>query len=116
MKELVAPILLVVLLVVSIGWIVKAGRKPYVDANGMPHINGYFWYHSKVNGGWTITNRPSDTLTVINPPVITPCDSLRTALFNANYKLTRVKYYLHIAIKHPSQQKFLTSWISRAIK
>lgn len=47
---------------------------------------------------------------------MTTCDSLKTALFNANYKLARVKYYLRIAIRNPKQQKFLTSWISRAIK
>jgi hypothetical protein len=42
-------------------------------------------------------------------------DSLRTKLFIANYKLERVKYYLNITIKDPSQTKFLKGWIKRAI-
>lgn len=43
-------------------------------------------------------------------------DSLTTKLFLANYKVEKVKYYLHIAIKNPSQTKFLKSWISRAVQ
>lgn len=43
-------------------------------------------------------------------------DSLKTRLFLAEYKIQRVKYYLHIAINKPSQRKFLTSWISRAVQ
>jgi hypothetical protein len=43
-------------------------------------------------------------------------DSLRTALFNANYKIARVKYYLKICQKHPSQVKFLHGWVIRAVK
>ncbi len=43
-------------------------------------------------------------------------DSLKTALFLANYKLTRVNYYLNICLKRPSQTKFLAGWIKRAIQ
>jgi hypothetical protein len=42
-------------------------------------------------------------------------DSLSRKLFLAEYKIQRVKYYLHIAIKNPSQTKFLKGWIKRAI-
>ncbi len=51
-----------------------------------------------------------------------PCksDSLvkvyKTKLFIANYKIERVKYYLKICQRHPSQTKFLVSWINRAIQ
>jgi hypothetical protein len=43
-------------------------------------------------------------------------DSLIRELFIAKYKVSRVKYYLAIANRKPSQAKFLRSWISRAIK
>jgi hypothetical protein len=43
-------------------------------------------------------------------------DSLTRKLFVAEYKLQRVKYYLNIAIKNPSQTKFLKGWIKRAIQ
>ena len=43
-------------------------------------------------------------------------DSLRSKLFLANYRVERVRYYLKIAIRNPSQDKFLKSWISRAVK
>lgn len=43
-------------------------------------------------------------------------DSLRFALFNEKYKIARVRFYLKIAIHKPSQTRFLTSWISRAIQ
>jgi hypothetical protein len=42
-------------------------------------------------------------------------DSLSSKLFLAEYKIQRVKYYLNIAIKNPSQTKFLKGWIKRAI-
>jgi hypothetical protein len=43
-------------------------------------------------------------------------DSLSRKLFVSDYKIQRVKYYLGIAIKNPSQTKFLKGWINRAIK
>ena len=49
-------------------------------------------------------------------------DSLKTVitdlnrkLFLANFKLERVKYYLKICQRNPSQVKFLVSWITRAL-
>jgi hypothetical protein len=42
-------------------------------------------------------------------------DSLSKQVFVARYKLERVKYYLKIAQRNPSQTKFLKSWISRAV-
>jgi transposase-like protein len=42
-------------------------------------------------------------------------DSLSRKLFLAEYKIQRVKYYLNIAMKNPSQTKFLKGWIKRAI-
>jgi hypothetical protein len=44
------------------------------------------------------------------------CDSLKERLFVSDYKLQRVRYYLNIAIKNPSQTKFLKGWIRRAIE
>jgi predicted adenine nucleotide alpha hydrolase (AANH) superfamily ATPase len=40
---------------------------------------------------------------------------LNTKLFLSNYKVERVRYYLKICQRNPSQTKFLVSWISRAI-
>jgi hypothetical protein len=42
-------------------------------------------------------------------------DSLNKKLFVANLKLERVRYYLAIAQKNPSQTKFLKGWINRAL-
>ena len=48
--------------------------------------------------------------------IVHDCDSLKTRLSLANFKLERVKYYLKICQRRPSQTKFLVSWINRAIK
>lgn len=42
-------------------------------------------------------------------------DSLKDELFIAKYKIERVKYYLKITQRNPSQTKFLKSWINRAV-
>lgn len=42
-------------------------------------------------------------------------DSLRRKLLVANYKLGRVRYYLNICLKNPTQEKFLKGWVRRAI-
>lgn len=38
-------------------------------------------------------------------------DSLRTALFRANYKLIRTQYYVNICMKRPVNDKYLKGWI-----
>ena len=43
-------------------------------------------------------------------------DSLKTQLFLANYKVEKVRFYLKICLRKPSQDKFLKGWINRAIK
>jgi hypothetical protein len=43
-------------------------------------------------------------------------DSLTSKLFVSNYKLERVRYYLKICLRNPSQDKFLKGWIKRAIQ
>lgn len=43
-------------------------------------------------------------------------DSLRTALFQAQFKVNKVRYYLKICLRNPSQDKFLKGWIKRAIQ
>jgi hypothetical protein len=43
-------------------------------------------------------------------------DTLQDQLFSSNYKVERVRYYLSIALKNKSQQKFLPGWIKRAIE
>lgn len=43
-------------------------------------------------------------------------DSLKDALFIANYKVERVRYYWNIVNRNPSQVKFLKGWIKRAIE
>lgn len=42
-------------------------------------------------------------------------DSLKTALFLANYKVEKVKYYLKICNKNPTNNKFLKGWVTRAV-
>jgi hypothetical protein len=43
-------------------------------------------------------------------------DSLRNALYLANFRIERVRFYLNICLKNSSQDKFLKGWIGRAIK
>lgn len=43
-------------------------------------------------------------------------DSLRSKLFLVTYKVERVRYYLNIALRNPSQDKFLKGWVKRAIE
>jgi hypothetical protein len=43
-------------------------------------------------------------------------DSLNTELFLSEFRVERVRYYLNICIKNPSQDKFLKGWIKRAIQ
>jgi len=42
-------------------------------------------------------------------------DSISTQLFLANYKIEKVKYYLKICNKTPSNNKFLKGWVTRAV-
>lgn len=42
-------------------------------------------------------------------------DSLIRRLNTATYKLARVKYYLRICNRNPSQDKFLRGWLNRAV-
>jgi hypothetical protein len=51
-----------------------------------------------------------------NNRLIKRIDSLNTALFKNKYKVERVKYYLAIVNRKPSQAKFLRGWIIRAVK
>lgn len=42
-------------------------------------------------------------------------DTLKTQLFLSNYKIEKVRFYLNICLKKPSNDKFLKGWIRRAI-
>lgn len=54
--------------------------------------------------------------TDLNDRLIKRIDSLNAALFKSQYKNERVRYYLAIANRKPSQVKFLRSWLTRAVK
>lgn len=43
-------------------------------------------------------------------------DSLKTALFQANYKVEKCRYYVKICMRNKSQDKFLKGWIRRAVE
>jgi hypothetical protein len=43
-------------------------------------------------------------------------DSLKTKLFLSNYKVEKVKFYLRIVERKPSQKVFLRGWVTRAVK
>lgn len=43
-------------------------------------------------------------------------DSLTDQLYAAKYKIERVRFYLNICLRNPSQDKFLKGWIKRAIQ
>lgn len=43
-------------------------------------------------------------------------DSIHESAFLARYKLERVRYYLNICLRNPSQDKFLKGWIARALQ
>lgn len=44
------------------------------------------------------------------------CDSLRTALAVQNYRVGRIRYYVGICNRRPSQDKFLRGWINRTLR
>jgi len=46
----------------------------------------------------------------------TVTDTLKKKLFLNRYKVERVKFYLAICRKNPSQDKFLKGWIRRAVE
>lgn len=61
----------------------------------------------------------TDTVQVIiirNDSLQAKVDSLKTELFLAKYKIEKVKYYLAIVRRNPSQQKFLRGWVIRAVE
>lgn len=43
-------------------------------------------------------------------------DSATTALFIANYRVERVRFYLNICMRDKTQDKFLKGWVRRAIE
>jgi hypothetical protein len=43
-------------------------------------------------------------------------DSLTDELYSVKYKVERVRYYLNICLRKPSQDRFLKGWIKRAIQ
>lgn len=43
------------------------------------------------------------------------CDSLKTALVLSQYSLQKVKFYMILVKKNPSQLKFLMGWLNRAV-
>lgn len=43
-------------------------------------------------------------------------DSLKLELFLNKYRIEKVRYYLNICLKNPSQDKFLKGWIKRALE
>lgn len=47
--------------------------------------------------------------------MVAEMNHLRDSLFVERYKVERVRYYLKICQRKPSQTKFLLSWINRAI-
>lgn len=42
-------------------------------------------------------------------------DSLKTQLVLTKYQLKKIKFYVDLCMKNPSQRKFLTGWIRRVI-
>lgn len=42
--------------------------------------------------------------------------SVKTKLFNSNYRLLRIKEYIRICMRNPSQDKFLKGWVRRVIE
>ncbi len=62
-----------------------------------------------------------DSLLDIKRPVLIKenkrqTDSLRSALQVARFKLERVRFYLNICLRNPTQDRFLKGWIRRAIE
>jgi hypothetical protein len=44
------------------------------------------------------------------------CDSLKSKLFLANFQIEKVKYYVKICQRKPTQKRFLLGWVSDAVK
>lgn len=68
-------------------------------------------------------DKSNDSVLLLNKKILSQVevkekqiDSLKEKLFIATYKIERVKYYLNICIKNPTQDKFLKGWIKRAVE
>lgn len=57
-----------------------------------------------------------DSLLRINDSLMVVTDTLAKRLLHARLVISNVKYYLNIAIRNPSQDKFLKGWIRRAVE
>jgi len=65
--------------------------------------------------------RTIDSLINARTPIIITGDRKRldsaiSAMQIANFKLERIRYYLNITLKNPTQDKFLKGWVRRAIE
>lgn len=84
------------------------------------NITDTLFVHDTINvvDTFYIEYKTTDTIYQVNTDTVYKgnCDSLIEKLFVSEYKLQRVRYYLNIAIKSPSQTKFLKGWIIRVIE
>ena len=65
----------------------------------------------------TIENKDSSTIYLKSYDVAVTAENkkLKDSIFIINYKIEKVRLYLNICLKKPSQEKFLKGWIRRAI-
>lgn len=64
----------------------------------------------------TMCNLRVDLLRIRLDSVQGLLDTTKTQLFLSNYKVEKVRFYLNICDKNPTQVKFLRGWIKRGIE
>ena len=64
----------------------------------------------------TVTLRDSIVIDFNKEIYMKTIDSLKTALFLAKYKIEKVRFYVNIVNRNPSQIKYLKGWCIRAIE
>ncbi|RYD50696.1 MAG: hypothetical protein EOP52_13215 [Sphingobacteriales bacterium] len=68
---------------------------------------------SPVHVVWVDTIRVPAPYPVVDSIVFRKNDSLHDALLVSNYRLARIKEYLRIINRNPSQVKFIRGWLNR---
>ncbi|MEO9145072.1 MAG: hypothetical protein ABI237_05895 [Ginsengibacter sp.] len=96
-----------IILFIAICWFASCHQK---EIKTQPCLTDTVFVHDTIINAQFLEHAP-----IPNPDKDFIIDSLKTKLTVAGFKLERVRYYLKICQRKPSQTKFLVSWINRAI-
>ena len=107
MKKLVLVLTMVALLAACTQ--TQPREEPAPDSIAIVINGDTMGVNKQTNDAFLLVHSMYDSLLYAN-------DSLRVALFRANYKLIRVNYYDSLCIKHPGNDKYLKGWIAALFK